>query len=692
MGSAASTNAAMFPEDIRKTYQDSEQIKDQIAQRDAVFIRQQASQAWKNHKQIISALTQRTKSQLQRVACIYEKMRDDSYTKPAYIEIRDMLGGTYGEFMSLLLQKRETINIELLDVAFKSIGCDECLVADVLCACSKAEMIETQTHYDASRDTSLQEMIRTKCLEKSSFQRFVQCILTTKRNDEDVFDDTEALAQMEALHAQGVAGTSRDEDAIFRGLSTASRTQCDLISRHYERVYQCTLGEALSKMFVGSVQRALLLWISPLLASMASLFYLSLHSTVVDFDLTCHLATKYNKSSLQAAVVVYKTLYEEDLVERLGKKLTGNFKKSVIAWLTSATYDGGAESKIEAMVEESGGDLTKLLADPAKLSRLRELVEEEKAASEKQITAMEAADKSSMKNGPALAKSSAAQETPAPAPPSAQDTAPPVAPGLAALSRAASTIQAADAKDSETNGDGGGQEGAGGGGAQAIAALVVDDDDDSPNKEEQLALFSSPSRRRELGYEEKFKLICDYLLERFKQDDLDDSGTLDSAEFWTTLRHLNVGYTDEELAAIEKWVDYDGDGSITYAEVVNELADNLILVIEASGRTVEDKVAELWEQNKMELETLWNEYNDWQTRQEGAGEQDLSPSLIQYLKDSFDAFDIDKNGLLDIDEFWQILTTVLGLTEGDKALVQVRGDVRYVVTTSCSCFDVERLG
>jgi hypothetical protein len=132
-----------------------------------------------------------------------------------------------------------------------------------------------------------------------------------------------------------------------------------------------------------------------------------------------------------------------------------------------------------------------------------------------------------------------------------------------------------------------------------------------------------------------------------------------------------VGYSDAELAAIEQWVDFDGDGVITYAEVVNELADNLIEAIESSGRTVEDKVAELWEKNRQELEALWSEYNNWQLGQEGMGEEHLSPNLVQYLKDSFDTFDVDKNGTLNNDEFWHVLTTVLGLTEGDKALMQV---------------------
>lgn len=504
MGSSASLNAESFPADISSQYQDSSTMKEEIAKRDAAFIHQQANQSWKNHKQIISALTERTKSQLQRVAAIYEKIEHRS--KPANIEIRDMLGGNYGEFMSLLLVKREVISAELLDVAFKCIGCDECLVADVLCACSFFEMEETQHYFNSINSISLQDSVKTKTLERSSFQNFMLCILTAKRKDDDVVDDAEALRQMHLIHAAGVGRESggKDEEAIFRIISTESRAQCDLISRHYENTHHMTLGEALSKVFAGSTQRALLLFVSPLLASIASLFYLSLHSTVVDFDMTCRLATKYNKSKLQAAVVVYKTLYNEDLVEQLGNKLTGNFKKSVIAWLTSGTYDKGNESKIEDLIEDCDGDISKLLADPGKLALLRELVQAENAACKEHMKDLEKSAAAAAKKKPP-GKSSV---PPAPVTVKEDKESEPPSPALAALSRSSSIIEAKDktapAPPSEE---------------KIVAAITALETEATEDEAEETGMFVSPSKRKEMGYEDKFKLICEYMLERFKQVD-----------------------------------------------------------------------------------------------------------------------------------------------------------------------------
>ena len=37
----------------------------------------------------------------------------------------------------------------------------------------------------------------------------------------------------------------------------------------------------------------------------------------------------------------------------------------------------------------------------------------------------------------------------------------------------------------------------------------------------------------------------------------------------------------------------------------------------------------------------------------------LSPTLVQYLKDSFQAYDLDDNGSLNKEEFWRVLSVVL---------------------------------
>mmetsp|Transcript_10387 Transcript_10387/g.15790 ORF Transcript_10387/g.15790 Transcript_10387/m.15790 type:complete len:770 (+) Transcript_10387:118-2427(+) len=655
MGASGSIDANRIPEDIRKTYQLSEEVKEKIATYDARFLKIQASQAWKNHKLIISTLTERTKSQLQRVATIYTKSHEDGgHNKPLDEEIQGMLGGNYGEFMRLLVLKREQISSELLETALKSIGCDEPLLADVLCACSNHEMMEAQDYYNKSHKESLQSTIKSKTLEGSSFQKFIIKILSASRSDESVFDNGTAVEHMKEIHAAGVGReVGKDEDTIFSILCSSSRKHCELISEAYVKAHNMTLEAALTSKFAGSCARALILWIAPLYASIASLFHLSLNSTVVDFDHTCHLATKYLKSTLQEVLTVYERLYNENLLTKLGASLTGNFKKSVIAWLSSPTYDGGNESKIATMIEDCNGNLESLVEDSQKVEELRDLVEAEHNTVTQYLSEAEAKQGLSEKNKIPLLPTPSMR-------------------GVECLNSDKPATNTDEAPKDE--------------GGAPVADITTSDQQvqaqkleiDTPPTASDLdtevaAVLSGSSKRDTMGEDDKFRLICEYLLERFKQDDIDDSGTLDVTEFASTLKHLNVGYTDTEIEAIQKWVDYDEDGTITYAEVVNELADSLIDVIQGQGMTVEDKIAQLWEENAAELERLWGEYEAW-AAENVIHEENLSPSLVTYLKDSFDAFDVDKNGTLNMDEFWHILTTVLGLTDGDRALMENEWD------------------
>lgn len=674
MGSGASVDER-FPEDIRKTYALTEEVKEQIATHDARFLKVQSSQAWKDHKKIITALTERTKSQLQRVARIFAKIEaEEGRNISAEMEIRNMLGGSYGDFMRLLVVSVDAINTELLDTALKCIGCDENLIADVLCAIPSHELTSTQVYYNSCHQEPLQSVIKSKTLENSSFQKFVLKILSTPRSTEKSLSEEVAALKAEELHDAGAGGHSsttdgrkqKDDDRIFSLLSSLSRDQCHLISEQFEAKYGMTLEAGITSIYGGSCARALILWVSPLLSAISSLFYMSLSSAVIDYDQTCHLATKYEKHVLQQVMESYEQIYSEKLIDKLSKSLTGNFKKSVIAWFTNPTYDDGFESKISSLVESCDGSLEKLLNDPNKLDELSKLVHEENNSASSHLDETVAALTKDKKPTP---KSDSTKSSGLPAPlltgksrkniakeqsadPTPTETSPVESAPLVS-NKEESNVPAVDIAE------------------EPLSAELT-----SPSKPVELPpaaeiIINKPSKRKQMGYEEKYKLICDYLLTRFQQDDIDDSGMLNSNEFWNTLKSLNVGYTEDELAGIQAWVDYDGDGEISYAEVINELADSLIDIIEAQGQTVEDKVNELWEQNRIELARLWDEYQNWAEQQDVGTVQDMSPSLTQYLKDSFEAFDVDSNGTLDSNEFWNILVTVLGLSEGDRAMMEV---------------------
>jgi len=421
MGSAASIDNR-FSEELRQTYLLTEELKEQIATHDARFLKVQSSQAWKDHKKIIIALTERTKLQLQRVAKIYSKLElEEGRNISADIEIRNMLGGSYGDFMRLLVVSVDAINSELLDTALKCIGCDENLIADVLCAIPYHELISAKNHYDNNhKESTLYNIIKSKTLENSSYQKFILKILTNQRQSENISSINEAKQQVDALYEAGITGTKsdhKDDDVIFDILSKCSRQQCHLISEEYEKKYNITLEVGLTASYGGSCLRALILWISPLLSAISSLFYMSLNSVVIDFDQTCHLATKYDKSILQKVIVTYEQIYSESLIDKLSKVLTGNFKKSVIAWFTNPTYDDGYESKINDIIESCDGSIDNLLADPAKLNALQDLIiAEHNSASThlEEIIATTSGENSNKKSQPTTTASSKSSGLPAP--------------------------------------------------------------------------------------------------------------------------------------------------------------------------------------------------------------------------------------------------------------------------------------
>jgi hypothetical protein len=151
---------------------------------------------------------------------------------------------------------------------------------------------------------------------------------------------------------------------------------------------------------------------------------------------------------------------------------------------------------------------------------------------------------------------------------------------------------------------------------------------------------------------------------------------VDSQEFWNTISSLNVGYSEQEIKDLQAWVDVDKDDHITYEEVVGELAESIVATIEerGGGISVDDKIREIRATCESKDAAAATSAGAATGRGEGGsdGVKNIAPDIITYLKDTFDAVDVDKNGTLDTTEFWNILVSVLQLTEGDKQILSVR--------------------
>ena len=56
----------------------------------------------------------------------------------------------------------------------------------------------------------------------------------------------------------------------------------------------------------------------------------------------------------------------------------------------------------------------------------------------------------------------------------------------------------------------------------------------------------------------------------------------------------------------------------------------------------------------------------------------LPPDLLEYLRDTYDAYDVDKDGTLDLNEFWNFIASIgIDLQTDDPAVVQVRSILLY---------------
>ena len=68
MGAGVGVEAsANVPDDILNLFRECEDEQNKIAERDLSFLTSQSKQMWKNHKKIISVITQKSKNQLRRM-------------------------------------------------------------------------------------------------------------------------------------------------------------------------------------------------------------------------------------------------------------------------------------------------------------------------------------------------------------------------------------------------------------------------------------------------------------------------------------------------------------------------------------------------------------------------------------------------------------------------------------------------
>lgn len=270
-----------------------------------------------------------------------------------------------------------------MHVSLNTLGCEENILAEVLCASSTHELEIAVKYYEAVLKKPLKDKIISKTTNGSPFQKLLVAILSNKRASHFAAKQSEADGKAELLYNAGLSDKSiaRDDDTIFTFLSKESRESCQMISASYENIYKLDLVEAILSKYRGPVAFGLMLWTADLNDAIVKRFQVNItdpHVKVVGLDLRhlSHLFAKYNHRKLTALLENYKELFEVDLLDLVKEKFSGNYRKAVLGWLANNTCDGGKEEHI-AEILDSFESLDDMLKDTEKTALVEKLLKEQ---------------------------------------------------------------------------------------------------------------------------------------------------------------------------------------------------------------------------------------------------------------------------------------------------------------------------
>lgn len=622
MGSGSSVRGELLPPDIAELVDVIGKIKSAIAISDCNVVKGEQVKMFKSHSTIVTVLTSRTKQQLNKIISTTDIKPND---------LQKLGGGNYGKFLSLLPIDRPSIDQQLIELATKGLGCDENILCLVFCTLNARELRHQCELYQSIQKISLQEKILGKTKKNSPFQRFLMRILSCDRSNGSDVDATEASRIAYTINNAGAG----EVDKIFDMLCPCSRQQCLMITDECKKQFNVSLVDMIKKKVGGIGGKCLIYWVIPKMEALCSL--LKEHSKNSDI-LLMELA-KLDKLTISRIEDTYQVLFQASLRDMVKGALSGNFERAVLGWIGNPSPDGGLEEKISeflASKDDEGIMMDDLLNDEASLQQIRDFLQ-----AELQILHT---------NGYGKDLDVHLHYDPH---------------ANATLVPTTSFIQSLGSTDS---------------------LETVDLNELGP----------SSTSQREKVFQGKYELVKDYLALLFGEFDVDDSGFLDSQEFDSFLKKLHFedfGYTPDEIQAMLCFCDWDHSGTISFEEAANELADMIIQGIENNQKEVDQVVPQLIQQEKQRLgdvkERQRKKNKGKKARkscpsvskisfdttipedEEHVPEIEISTDLLQYLRDSFEAYDTLHRGYLDTNEFWQLLTT-MNLDLGDEDIIELQ--------------------
>jgi Ca2+-binding EF-hand superfamily protein len=625
MGASVGVFLDQMTPDLKEAIELAEKQKYTIAEYDAAMLDREMSKVFKKHGKIIKTLTSRTKAQLKRTLTVKNRVPDDIYR---------IVGGNnnYAMFMKQLHMSKHEIEMENLKASSKTELYDEELLINIVGTSTNKELKAFCELYARDKGTSLSDVFVAKTKPDSQLQRFIALCWKFDRDEGKTIDEKLAAQQAADIHKAGAARLlGCDEDLIFKILTTNSRAQCAAIADQYLTQFNMKFERAINMKFKGNCSKLMLLWALPIPTAIITCIHSYEERMIIDKVAIMSMVSKYDKDVLAQVDIAAEKTYEKNLLGIVQRGLSGNLLKAVQEWIENASPDKGYERVTELFLENQqsfGRTLEELLKNSEFQQRLLFLVKKDNEEVERYM----------------------------------KDNRIKFNPHDKLDLRALGSIGTMDSFDAHHSVD-----------SKKDGSVI--------NKYS----VKQPEERATTEYDKKYKALQNYFKSFFSGYDKKNVGIFDEKEFWSIMKELpleTLGLTEHEVDSMAEFSEWVLDGKVNYHEAIFELSDSVITFIESKRSGESDVLAVVAELTKDEA--LGKGKSERKIARHESVEEisDVPDYFLQYIYDTFYAYDFDNNGYLCQAELDAVLPVLnIGMTHADF----LRGNVRLFISLLLSC-------
>ena len=625
MGASVGVFLDQMSPELREAIEYSEKQKYTIAEYDSAMLDRETAKIFKKHGKIIKTLTSRTKAQLKRTISIKGKVPDDVYK---------IIGGNnnYSLFMKQLHMTKQEIEMENLKNSSKTELYDEEMLVNIVGTSTNKELKLFCELYEKEKGTSLSDVFISKTKPESQLQRFIAKCWTFNRDESKNIDVELANKQAIEIHKAGAARLlGCDEDVIFSILITNSRLQCSAIADSYLSQFNMKFERAINMKFKGNCAKLMLLWSLPIPSAIITCIHSYEERMLLDKIAIISMISKYDKDVLAQIDISSEKIYDKNLISIIQRGLSGNVLKAVTNWIENPSPDKGYERVSEIYIENQLNynktiKFEHLLKKEEFQNRLLFLIKKESEEIDNYMKnnriKFNPEDKLDLKQ--------------------------------------LTTVNTMDSFD---------------------AYHCKNNNNNEINKIQKEIInkysIKDPEERTGKNYEEKYQGLQTYLKAYFAIYDKTNIGSFSEHEFWEIMKKLpleELGLTNSDIEAMTQWSEWVSEERVNYHEAIFELADSIITSIEnkTNGNTNVLEIIEiLYQNNKLVKGSSEQKIG---LNKEIIAVSNVPDYFLQYIYDTFYAYDFDNNGYLCIEELNSVLPVLnLGMTYTDFIPNEVRG-------------------